>query len=157
MDDGCFPPLTAVSTSQSVRWKTADLLSLTDLFWQYWQPVLTAWCFYFAHISGNTKARLAPSGSNWPAGHGASFSFTEQKSFGKQILDFWSFLYFNLFFNTLKMAAVCYFLGQKLPMGVLYPWQKDGLLLLSSLECCWGDVSVKILMWRPGRQMQCPA
>ena len=132
--------ITGVSKSQSVRWKTADLLSSTDLLWQYWQLVLTAWCFYFGHISGNKKGRPAPSASNWPADTGASFRFYQQKSVVKKMFDFWAFLFFNLVFDPVKEGAVCAVLVQKLPMGVLYVWRRDELLLLSSLECCWGDV-----------------
>jgi hypothetical protein len=44
---------TSATESQSVGWKTVDLLSLTDLLRQYWQPVLTELCFYFTHSSTN--------------------------------------------------------------------------------------------------------
>ena len=56
------------------------------------------------------------------------------------MFEFWAFLFFNLVFDPLKMAAVCYFLVQKLPMDVLSVCQRDELSLMSSLEFWWGDV-----------------
>ena len=132
---------TGVSKSQSVRWKTADLLSSTDLLWQYWQLVLTAWCFYFGHISGNKNGRLAPSGSNWPADPGPSFSYYEQKSFGQQMFDLWAFSFFNLVFDPVKVGDMCHFLVQKLRMGVLYVWQEDESWRLTSFQCASQRVS----------------
>jgi hypothetical protein len=38
--------------------EAADLISLTDLLWQYWQLVVTALCFYFGHISRNKTREL---------------------------------------------------------------------------------------------------
>jgi hypothetical protein len=46
--------------------------------------------------------------------------FSELNRFGKQIFDLLAFLFFNLVFDTVKVDAVCYFLVQKLPLGVLY-------------------------------------
>ena len=135
-----FYYITAVSRSQFVWWKTADLLTSTDQRWQRWQPLLTAWCFYFAHISGNTKARHAPVGSNWPLGQGATFMFPEQNRFGRQIFDFGAFLFFNLVFDPVNVGHSGHSLVQKLRMDVLYMWQKDGLSPMGGLEFRWGDV-----------------
>jgi hypothetical protein len=96
---------------------------------------LTAWCFHFAHISGNTKARHAPMGSNWPLGHGATFMFPEQNRFGKQIFDFWAFSFFNLVFDPVKVGHSGHSLVQKLPLGVLHTWQKVGSWRLASFQC----------------------
>jgi hypothetical protein len=60
--------------------------------------------------------------------------FLEQKRFGKQILDFWAFLFFNLVFSPVKVGAVCHFLVQKLPLGLLYTWQKVGSWRLASFQ-----------------------